>query len=46
MLGKMVELIPAILQKIPATIVNATKPDYVYKALKREKVESTTIEKE
>jgi isopentenyl phosphate kinase len=46
MLGKMVELIPAILQKIPATIVNATKPDYVYKALRGEKVESTTIEKE
>jgi len=28
------------------TIVNATKPNYIYKALKGEKVEGTLIEKE
>jgi isopentenyl phosphate kinase len=46
MLGKIAELIPAIEHGIPATIVNATKPNYIYKALKGEKVEGTLIEKE
>ena len=46
MFGKIAELIPAIEQGILATIVNATKPNYIYKALKREKVEGTIIEKE
>lgn len=43
---KIVELIPAIEQGIPVTIVNATKPHYVCKTLKGEKVKSTLIEKE
>jgi isopentenyl phosphate kinase len=46
MFGKMAELIPAIEKGIPVTIVNATKPNYVYEALKGEKVEGTLIEKE
>jgi len=46
MFGKIVELMPAIEQGIPATIVNATKPNYIYKALKGEKGEGTLIEKE
>jgi len=46
MFGKIVELLPAIGQGIPVTIVNATKPNYIYKALKGEKVEGTVIEKE
>jgi isopentenyl phosphate kinase len=46
MFGKIAELMPAIEQGIPATIVNATKPNYIYKALKGEKVEGTLIEKE
>jgi len=46
MFGKIAELIPAIEQGISATIVNATKPNYIYKALKGEKVEGTLIEKE
>jgi len=46
MLGKITELISAIEQGIPVTIVNATKPNYVYKALKGEKVKGTLIEKE
>jgi len=46
MFGKIAELMPAIEQGIPATIVNATKPNYIYNALKGEKVEGTLIEKE
>lgn len=46
MLGKIIELVPAIEQKIPVIIVNAAKPNRVYKALRGEKVEGTVIEKE
>ena len=45
MVGKIVELIPAIERKIPTIIVNATKPNNVYKALKNEKVVGTIINK-
>jgi isopentenyl phosphate kinase len=45
MLGKITELIPAIEQGIPITIVNAAKPNHIYKALIGEKVEGTIIEK-
>jgi len=44
--GKVMELLPAIEHGIPVTIVNATKPNYIYKALRGEKVEGTSIEKE
>jgi isopentenyl phosphate kinase len=46
MFGKMEELIPAVEKGIPVTIVNASKPNHIYKALKGEKVEGTLIEKE
>jgi isopentenyl phosphate kinase len=46
MLGKIIELVPAIEQKIPVIIVNAGKPNRVYRALTGEKVEGTVIEKE
>jgi len=46
MFGKIAELLPAVERGIPVTIVNATKPNYIYKALKGEKVEGTLIEKE
>jgi isopentenyl phosphate kinase len=46
MFGKIVELLPALEQGIPVTIVNATKHGLVYKALKGENVEGTLIEKE
>lgn len=46
MFGKMAELIPAIELGIPVTVVNGTKPDHIYKALKGKKVKSTRIEKE
>ena len=46
MFGKMTELLPAIDLGVSVVIVNATKPDYIYKALKGEKVEGTLIEKE
>jgi len=46
MFGKMTELLPAVEKGIPVTVVNATKPNYIYKALKGEKVEGTLIEKE
>ncbi|MGQ9459923.1 MAG: isopentenyl phosphate kinase [Candidatus Bathyarchaeaceae archaeon] len=45
MLGKTVELTPAIEKGIRTMIVNATKPNVVYKALKNEKVVGTIIEK-
>jgi len=46
MFGKIAELVPAIEQGIPVTILNAMKPNVVFKALKAEKVEGTLIEKE
>ncbi len=46
MRGKIGELLPAISQGIPVIIVNATKPNYIYKALKGRKVKGTLIEKE
>lgn len=46
MLGKITELITALEQGIPVAIVNATKPDRVYRALIGEKVEGTFIKKE
>jgi isopentenyl phosphate kinase len=45
MLGKITELMPAIEQGIPTVIVNATKPNYIYRALKRETADGTLIEK-
>jgi isopentenyl phosphate kinase len=45
MSGKITELLPAIERGIPVTIVNASKPDCVHKALKGEKVNGTVIEK-
>lgn len=43
MLGKILELIPALKHGINVTILNAQKPNNVYKALKREKVVGTLI---
>ena len=45
MLGKILELIPAVESGIPALIVNAAKPNNIYKAIKGEKVTGTTIVK-
>jgi len=46
MLGKIIELIPAVEQGIPVTVVNAAKPNHIYKALIGERVEGTIIRKE
>ena len=46
MRGKITELILTVEQGIPAVIVNASKPNRLYKALVGEKVEGTIIEKE
>jgi isopentenyl phosphate kinase len=46
MSGKIAELLPIAERGIPVNIVNATKPNYIYKALRGEKVEGTLIEKE
>lgn len=46
MFGKVAELLPALNQGIPVVIVNATKPNRIYDALKGEAVEGTLIEKE
>jgi isopentenyl phosphate kinase len=46
MLGKVTELIPAVEEGISVAIVNAAKPNRVYRALIGEKVEGTIIEKE
>lgn len=46
MSGKIAELLPVVEKGIPVTIVNATKPDYIYRVLKGESVEGTLIEKE
>jgi isopentenyl phosphate kinase len=43
--GKVNELVPAVEKGIPVTIVNASKPTHVYKALVGESVEGTSIEK-
>ena len=45
MLGKITELIATVEQGIPVAIVNAAKPNRVYRALAGEKVEGTIIEK-
>jgi isopentenyl phosphate kinase len=45
MLGKITELVPAVEQGITVIIVNATKPNLVYKALKGDPVEGTIIRK-
>jgi isopentenyl phosphate kinase len=45
MLGKMLELTTAVKRGIRTMIVNATKPNVIYKALKNEKVVGTIIEK-
>ncbi|TRO53122.1 isopentenyl phosphate kinase family protein [Candidatus Bathyarchaeota archaeon] len=45
MLGKIAELVPALQQGIPVAIVNASKPNRVFKSLVGEKVEGTFIEK-
>jgi len=45
MLGKLVELAPAIEQGIPALIVNAAKPKNVYKAIRGESVIGTLLQK-
>jgi len=42
----MAEISQVVEQGIPVTIVNASTPNYVYKALKGEKVKGTSIEKE
>jgi isopentenyl phosphate kinase len=46
MFGKLVELLPALEHGIPVLIVNAEKPNNIYKALKGDKVKGTIIEKE
>jgi isopentenyl phosphate kinase len=46
MANKIAELVPAVEHGIPVLIVNATKPKYIYKALKGERVKGTLIEKE
>ena len=46
MVGKIAELVPAVAQGIPVAMVNAAKPNRVYKALMEEAVEGTVIEKE
>ena len=45
MLGKILELMPAVEKGIPTLIVNAAKPNNIYKALKGEEVTGTTIVK-
>ena len=46
MFGKVTELIPAIEQNIPVTIINATQSRNVCRVLQGEKVKGTTIMKE
>jgi isopentenyl phosphate kinase len=45
MLGKIVELMYAVEQGIPVMIINATKPNNIYKALKGESQNGTVIKK-
>jgi isopentenyl phosphate kinase len=44
--GKIAELIPAVEKNIPTMIVNASKPRYIYRALRGENVKGTKVEKE
>lgn len=46
MFGKISELLPVVEKGIPVSIINATQPDTVYRALKKEKVKGTIIERE
>jgi isopentenyl phosphate kinase len=46
MLGKISELVPAVEQNIRVDIVNATKPNLIYRVLRGEQVEGTVIGKE
>lgn len=46
MFNKIMELIPAIERGISVLMVNASKPGYIYKALRGERVKGTLIEKE
>jgi isopentenyl phosphate kinase len=46
MVGKISELLPVIEKGVPVIFVNATKPDYVYKTLRGEDVDSTLVERE
>ncbi|MBS7620780.1 amino acid kinase, partial [Candidatus Bathyarchaeota archaeon] len=46
MANKIAELIPAVEHGITVLMVNATKPRYIYKALKGERIKGTLIEKE
>ena len=46
MFGKVVELLPAVEQAIPVTIMNASKPGYVRRVLEGKAVECTLIRKE
>jgi len=45
MLGKIIELTPAIEKGIPTLIVNAAKPKNIYKALRGERVMGTFVQK-
>ncbi len=44
--GKISELLRVVEARIPVTFVNASKPGYVYKALRGETVASTLVERE
>jgi isopentenyl phosphate kinase len=46
MFGKVVELLPALEQGVQVTILNASKPDNIYRALTGDAIEGTVIEKE
>ena len=46
MYGKMTELVPAVEQRIPVTVVNAKEPRNICRALQGAKVKGTLIEKE
>jgi len=46
MFGKVVELLPAVEQGIPVTVMNASKPGYVHNVLEGKSVECTLIRKE
>jgi isopentenyl phosphate kinase len=46
MLGKIQELLPALEHGIRITIVNAAKPNRIYRALRGESVEGTVLERE
>lgn len=46
MRGKIAELLPVVEKGIPVTFVNAVKPDYVFRALRAESVDSTLVERE